>query len=152
MSASTTPISTHRISLMVYNPSGTGTDKYEQLCCIKNIPDLDPKIEPDQIETTTFCDEYHEFMDGLKNRGDDLEFLANYIKGSFDTINGYGSTKKQLAVYFNTGDSFDGENGKFYFGGEVSARVNSAGVGDAVEMTIRVKLKEAVSTTEPSHT
>ena len=150
MSASTTPISTHKVSLMKYNPAGTGTDKYEQLCCIKSFPDLDTKVEPDQIEITTLCDEYHEYIDGLKNRGDDLEFTANYVKGTFDTINGLSGTT-QLALYFNTGSSFDGDNGKFYFGGEVSAFINGGGVGDVVEMTIRVKLKEAVSTTEPSH-
>ena len=148
MSASTTPISTHRVSLMVYD---TTTQTYVQVCCIKNFPDLDTKVEPDQVEVTTMCDEYHEYIDGLKNRGDDLEFTANYIKADFDKVSGYGDTKKQLAIYFNTGDSFDGDNGKFYFGGIVSARVNGAGVGDPVEMTIRVKLKEAVSTTEPTH-
>ena len=150
MSASTTPISTFRVSLMKYNASGTGTDKYEQLCCIKDFPDLDTKVEPDQIEITTLCDEFHEYMDGLKNRGDNLEFLANYLKGTFDTINGL-SGKTQLALYFNTGSSFDGDNGKFYFGGEVHAKINGGGVGDVVEMTIIVKLQEAVSTTEPSH-
>lgn len=148
MSASTTPISTHRVSLMVYDATQS---KYVQVCCIKNFPDLDTKVEPDQVEVTTMCDEYHEYIDGLKNRGDDLEFTANYIKSDFDTVSGYGDTQKQLAVFFNTGDSFDGDNGKFYFGGIVSARVNGAGVGDPVEMTIRVKLKEAVSTTEPTH-
>ena len=150
MSASTTPISTFRVSLMKYNPSGTGTDKYEQLCCIKDFPDLDIKGEPDQIEITTLCDEYHEYIDGLKNHGDNLEFTANYVKGTFDTINGLSGTT-QLALYFNTGSTFDGDNGKYYFGGEVSARINGGGVGDVVEMTIVVKVKEAVSTTEPSH-
>ncbi len=150
MSVSTTPISSHRISLMKYNASGTGTDKYEQLCCIKDFPDLATKVEPDQIETTTLCDEYHEYIDGLKNRGDDLEFTANYIKGVYDEIAGL-SGKQQLAVYFNSGDTFDGDNGKFYFGGDVSVRVNGTGVGEVVEMTIVVKLKEAITTTEPTH-
>ena len=114
------------------------------------FPDLETKVEADQIETTTLCDEFHEFIDGLKNYGDDLEFTANYVKADYDTINAL-SGKQQLAIYFNSGDSFDGDNGKFYFGGEVSARVNGAGVGEVIEMTIRVKIKEAVSTTEPTH-
>ena len=150
MSASTTPISSQKISLMRYNASGTGTDKYEQVCCIKSIPDINLKADKDQIEITTLCDAYHEYMDGLGNYGDDLEFVANYVKGDFDTISGY-TGKQQFAVYFNTGSSFDGDNGKFYFDGEVSVRVNSAGVGDVVEMTIVVKLKSEVTTTEPSH-
>lgn len=150
MSASTTPITTFKVSLMKYNASATPSPAYEQLCCIKDFPDLDTNVEPDQVEITTLCDEYHEFIDGLKNRGDNLEFTANYVKGVFDTINGLSGTT-QLAIFFNTGSSFDGDNGKFYFGGEVHAKINGGGVGDVVEMTIIVKLKEAVSTTEPAH-
>ena len=145
MATATTPITTHRVSLMLYESSA-----YAQLCCIKEFPDLDTKNDPDQVETTTLCDEYHEFIDGLKNYGDDLEFTANYIKADYDKINAL-SGKQQLAVYFNSGDSFDGDNGKFYFGGEVSAIVNGGGVGDVVEMTIRVKIKEEVGTTEPTY-
>ena len=145
MAASTTPITTQRVSLMLY-----ASGSYGQLVCIKDFPDLDPHADPDQVETTTLCDKYHEYIDGLGNKGDDLEFTANYIKGDYDTIAAL-SGKQQLAVYFNTGDSFDGDNGKFYFDGEVFVKVNGAGVGDVVEMTIRVKLATAVSTTEPTH-
>jgi hypothetical protein len=144
MATSTTPISSHRVSLMHYAGSS-----YTQLCCIKDFPDLSTKVEPDQIETTTLCDEYHEFIDGLKNYGDDLEFTANYVKADYDTINALSGTQ-QFAIYFNSGDSFDGDNGKFYFGGEVSARVSGTGVGEVIEMVISVKIKEALSTTEPT--
>lgn len=145
MATATTPISSHRVSLMIYE-----NNAYTQLCCIKEFPDLESNVEPDQIETTTLCDEYHEYIDGLKNYGDDLEFTANYVKADYDKVNAL-SGKQQLAIYFNSGDNFDGDNGKFYFGGEVSARVNGTGVGEVIEMTIRVKVKEAVSTTEPTH-
>lgn len=147
MAVSTTPISSYRISLMKYS---SGDSAYEQLCCIKSIPDLDIKGDPDQIETTTLCDEYHEYIDGLKNYGDDLEFTANYIKGDFDVINALSGTH-QFAIYFNTGSSFDGDNGKFYVDGEISARINGTGVGDVVEMTIVIKPKTELSTTEPAH-
>lgn len=145
MATATTPISTHRVSLMLYK-----NNAYEQLVCIKDFPDLETNVEPDQIETTTLCDEFHEYIDGLKNYGDDLEFTANYVKGDYDTIAQLSGTQ-QLAVYFNSGDNFDGDNGKFYFGGEVFVKVNGGGVGDVVEMTIRVKIKQEVSTTEPTH-
>ena len=67
MATATTPISTHRVSLMLYK-----NNAYEQLVCIKDFPDLETNVEPDQIETTTLCDEFHEYIDGLKNYGECL--------------------------------------------------------------------------------
>lgn len=55
--------------------------------CIKDFPDIDPRGETDQIETTTLCDEYHQFIDGLKNYADTLEFTANYDEAIFDRFN-----------------------------------------------------------------
>lgn len=55
--------------------------------CIKDFPDIDPHGEPDQVETTTLCDEFHEYMDGLKNYGDAHEFTANYEEAKFNTLN-----------------------------------------------------------------
>lgn len=63
--------------------------------CIKDFPDIDPHGEPDQIEITTLCDEFHEYINGLKNYGDALEFTANYDEAKFGTLNvqPYDSTK-----------------------------------------------------------
>ena len=63
--------------------------------CVKDFPDIDPHGNPDQIETTTLCDEYHQYIDGLKNYADDLEFTANYdeaIFGTYGTIAEYDSS------------------------------------------------------------
>lgn len=145
MAASTTPITSQKVSLMHYS-SGA----YGQLVCIKDFPDLDTELEKDQVEITTLCDDYHKYIDGLGNLGDALEFTANYIKNDYDTIKALSGTQ-QFALYFNTGSSFDGDNGKFYLDGEVSVVVNGAGVGDVVEMTIRIKLNSPITTTEPAH-
>lgn len=51
--------------------------------CIKDFPDIDPHGEADQIETTTLCDEFHEYIDGLKNYGDGLPFTMNYDEATF---------------------------------------------------------------------
>ena len=55
--------------------------------CIKDFPDIDPNGEPDQVETTTLCDEFHQYIDGLKNYADALEFTANYDENTFLKIN-----------------------------------------------------------------
>lgn len=55
--------------------------------CIKDFPEVDPHGEPDQIEITTLCDEYHEFMDGIKSLPEALEFTANYDETVFGFIN-----------------------------------------------------------------
>ena len=55
--------------------------------CIKSFPDIDTSGNPDQVEITTLCDEYHQYIDGLKNYADDLEFTANYDELVFSTLN-----------------------------------------------------------------
>ena len=64
--------------------------------CIKSFPDIDPHGNPDQVETTTLCDEFHTNIDGLKNYADDLEFTANYDESIFNTLNAFGSTQKAV--------------------------------------------------------
>lgn len=54
--------------------------------CIKDFPDIDPNGETDQIEVTTLCDEFHQYIDGLKNYADDLEFTMNYDEAVFGVL------------------------------------------------------------------
>ena len=55
------------------------------ILCIKSFPDIDPHGNPDQIEVTDLCDEYHKYIDGLENYADELEFTANYDEALFGT-------------------------------------------------------------------
>lgn len=114
--------------------------------CIKDFPDIDPHGNPDQVETTSLCDEYHEYIDGLKNYPDDLEFTANYDEEVFNTLNGYGKTQKAVEILLCNGSSDEtGANGKFSIANaEVSVRLSGAGVGDVLEMVIVVKPKSAI--------
>ena len=66
--------------------------------CIKDFPDIDPHGNPDQVEITSLCDEFHKSIDGLKNYADDLEFTANYDEAKFNTLNGFGTTLKAVDV------------------------------------------------------
>lgn len=126
--------------------------------CIKSFPDIDPHGNPDQVETTTLCDEYHTFMDGLKNYADDLEFTANYDEALFNTLNGYGTTQKAVDILLcdntetgETGHEYVGKNGKFSIANaEISVRLNGGGVGDVMEMTIVVKPKSDITFTSVS--
>lgn len=114
--------------------------------CIKSFPDIDPRGNPDQVEVTDLCDEYHEYIDGLKNYADDLEFTANYDETVFNTLNGIGTTQKAVDVLLcSDKDDVTGANGKFSMEkAEISVRLSGAGVGDALEMVIVVKPKSAI--------
>lgn len=115
--------------------------------CIKSFPDIDPHGNPDQVEVTDLCDEYHEYIDGLKNYADDLEFTANYDEAKFNTLNAIGSTHKAVDVLLCSGASDEtGANGKFSMTeAEISVRLTGAGVGDALEMVIVVRPKSAIT-------
>ena len=115
--------------------------------CIKDFPDIDPHGEPDQVEITDLCDEFHEYIDGLKNYADALEFTANYDESVFNTLNGYGTTQKAVEILLCSSSSdTTGANGKFSItSAEISVRLSGAGVGDALEMVIVVKPKSEIT-------
>ena len=47
--------------------------------------------EKDQVETTTLCDTAHQYIDGLENLPDELEFTANFDNDLYDVVAGYTS-------------------------------------------------------------
>ena len=115
--------------------------------CIKDFPDIDPHGNPDQVEITSLCDEFHKSIDGLKNYADDLEFTANYDEAKFNTLNGFGTTLKAVDVLLCSSSADEtGANGKFSIANaEIAVRLKGAGVGDALEMIIVVKPKSAIT-------
>jgi len=118
--------------------------------CIKSFPDIDPHGNPDQVEVTDLCDDYHKNIDGLKNYADDLEFTANYDEAKFNTLNAIGTTRKAVDLLLCSSSSDEtGANGKFSISSaEIAVRLSGAGVGDALEMVIIVKPKSAISFTQ----
>ena len=115
--------------------------------CIKSFPDIDAHGNPDQVEITDLCSEFHEYMDGLKNYADDLEFTANYDEDKFQTLNAFGNTRKAVEILLCNGASdATGANGKFSMTeAEIAVRLNGGGVGDVMEMTIVVKPKSEIT-------
>lgn len=135
--ARTSAFSTIGTKLMYKNSTS-----YEELCPIKNFPDLGG--EPEQIETTHLGNTNQTFCEGVKSV-QAMSFDVNYTKGDFDRISAL-TGEKIFAVYF--GDS--GIDGKFYFKGTLSIYVKGAGVNDVVEATITITPTTDITTTEPS--
>jgi hypothetical protein len=131
-------ISTFGIQLM---HKGTGST-YTKLVDIKDFPDLGGS--PEMLETTTLSDAMQTYIPGIQS-SDALEFTANYTKTDYDKLVELDD-EADYAVYFGT----DGADGKFYFKGYLSVRVNGGGVNEVVGMTISIAPSSAISTTQPT--
>ena len=120
-------ISTYGIHLM-HKASG---GQYEKLIDIKDFPDLGGA--PEMLETTTLSDAMQTYIEGIQS-SDALEFTANYTKEDYAKCNALKGKQEDYAVFFGE----EGTNGKFEFGGYLSARVNGGGVNEVVGMTISI--------------
>lgn len=129
-------ISTYGVTLMT---KGTGTT-YTKLVDIKDFPDLGGA--PEMLETTTLSDKMQTYIPGIQG-SDALEFTANYVKADYEKIVAL-TTEQSFAIYFGK----DGAEGKFYFKGYASVRVNGGGVNEVVGMTISIAPSTAITTTE----
>ena len=102
--------------------------------CIKDYPDLD-NADKDQVETTTLCDTAHQYIDGLDNLPDVLEFTANFDNDLFDEINTNHSAEAWWGL--QKGDGVGAPI--WYFTGKASMILKGAGVGDVAEMTLKIR-------------
>ena len=132
-------INTYGITLM---HKGTGNG-YTQLVPIKDFPDIGGS--PELLETTTLSDAMQTYIEGIQT-ADALEFTANYTKADFEKIVALKGTETEFAIYFGA----DGTNGKWFFKGYASVRVNGGGVNEVVGMTISIAPSAAITTTEPT--
>ena len=107
------------------------SDAYEKLIDIKDFPDLGGA--PEMLETTTLSDSMQTYIEGIQS-ADALEFTANYTKEDYTRLNALKGKEEEYAVYFGE----EGINGKYEFGGYLSARVNGGGVNEVVGMTISI--------------
>ena len=131
-------ISTFGIQLM---HKGAGTT-YTKLIDIKDFPDLGGA--PEMLETTTLSDSMQTFIEGIQS-SDALEFTANYTQADYSALVALKGDEETFAVYFGA----DGAEGKFYFKGYLSVRVNGGGVNEVVGMTISIAPSTPIGTTEP---
>ena len=129
-------ISTYGVTLMTKSTGST----YTKLVDIKDFPDLGGA--PEMLETTTLSDSMQTYIPGIQG-SDALEFTANYVKADYEKIAAL-TTEQSFAIYFGE----NGAEGKFYFKGYASVRVNGGGVNEVVGMTISIAPSTAITTTE----
>lgn len=133
-------------TFLMKGTTANNTATYAKLVDIKDYPDLQGTRE--QLEITTLSDLSQKFIDGIKS-GDTKEFLANYDKTDFETLEALEGVEQNLAVWFG-GTVSDGvvtptgTDGKFEFKGYVSVKVNAGSVNAVREMTISINVSSDV--------
>lgn len=120
-------ISTYPITLK-YDSSASETPSWDDVCDIKDFPDLGGA--PEMLETTTLSDSAKSYIAGIKDQ-QALEFTANYDEDDFDAIALLTGTQ-DFQLWFGA----NGASGKFAFSGTISAYVAGAGVNEVVDMKI----------------
>lgn len=120
-------ISTYPIALK-YNSGTTETPKWDDVCDIKDFPDLGGA--PEMLDTTTLNDSARTYIAGIKDQ-QAIEFTANYDEDDMDTIALLTGTKS-FQLWFGA----SGASGKFAFSGTISTYVVGAGVNEVVDMKV----------------
>ena len=131
-------INTYGVQLMY--KSGTAS-AFTKLVDIKDFPDIGGA--PEMLETTTLSDSMQTYIPGIQS-SDALEFTANYTKTDYEAIVDLAEAETDFAIYFGS----TGTNGKWFFKGYASVRVNGGGVNEVVSMTISIAPSTAITTSE----
>ena len=120
-------ISTYPVALK-YDKSANETPSWDDVCDIKDFPDLGGA--PEMLETTTLSESARTYIAGIKDQ-QALEFTANYDEDDMDAIALLTGTKK-FQLWFGAA----GVSGKFSFSGSISTYVVGAGVNEVVDMKV----------------
>ena len=110
------------------------TDGAGNNVCIKDFPDL-TNGDKDQVETTTLCDTAHQYIEGLENLPEELEFTANFDNVAYDYINSLTSEDGYYGIQLGTATG----NPRWLVKGHIRAELKGAGVGDVLEMVIKIR-------------
>lgn len=121
--------------------SSTSTGTFTALTNLQEIPDLGGT--KDSIEITTLASAAHEYMNGLINYGDSLDFTFLYDPAQFATLNAL-----QGVQYWKVGLP-DGENGAIdttcAFSGEASVKLNGVGTNQPMTYTLSIRPNSEMS-------
>lgn len=144
MAASTTPTHTFK-SFLMYKASGESS--YSKLVDIKEFPDLGG--DPEMLETTTMSDATKTYILGLQDM-DTLNFVANYTKGDFSTLNALAGQTIDYAVWFGGTESGgtvtpDGEDGKFSWKGQLTCYVAGKGTNEVRDINISISASTPIT-------
>ncbi len=134
--------STYMTFLMHRKPGeGSEAASYAKLIDIQEFPDLG--TDPEMLETTTLSDRMKTFILGIQgNEG--LTFTTNYSKTEYLMLKELERKEEGYAVWFGGTENADGtvtptgDEGKFYFDGQLSARVTGGGVNEVRGMSITI--------------
>ena len=129
-------ISTYPITLK-YDSSANATPSWDDVCDIKDFPDLGGA--PEMLESTTLSDPAKTYIAGIKDQ-QALEFTANYDEDDMDAIALLTGTQ-DFQLWFGA----DGVSGKFAFSGTISTYVVGAGVNEVVDMKIVIVPSTAIT-------
>lgn len=130
-------------TFLMYSSDGTN---YNKLLPIKEFSDLGGA--PETVETTTFDNHTSVYERGIQSL-DPFEFTANYSKANYNLLhsmeqNPDGTAKEwYFAVWFGgegEGSTLSptGSEGKYKFKGQISSKINGAGVNDVLEIGITI--------------
>lgn len=131
-------ISSYKTFLMV--GSGESTITYTKLIDIKDFPDLGG--DPETLDTTTLSDKMKTYIMGIQD-AESLAFTANYTWDEYKTLQAKVGVRTPYAIWFGgtettNGVTPTGDNGKFTFEGQLSLKVNGAGVNEVVNLTLTI--------------
>ena len=131
-------------SFLMYKTASAST--FEKLVDIKDLPD-GIIAEKEQVEVTTLSDGQHLYIPGLAGGASDgLPFTCNYDLDDWKKIEALEDEDLDIQVWFGGTDPVtaggqavpDGSLGMFGGKGKVTISLNSGGVNDVREMTVKV--------------
>lgn len=130
-------ISTYKVFLM-YKASSSA--EYTKLVDVKEFPDLG--AAPEAIETTTLSDSMRKYIPGIQDT-ESLEFVCNYDKTDYTTLNGLKDQELDYAVWFGGTETNGvatptGSEGKFNFTGKLSVYAVGGGVNEVIDMNVTI--------------
>ena len=137
------------ISITRTGTAGSGTTLIKGL---QQIPDIGGTAET--IETTTFNDHAHTFINGLLTYGDSIEFTCLHDATQFQTLSSL-SEQYWVVGLPDTGDSAPSndfaEIGTLAkFRGQVSVRINGVGTNEALTDTIAITPSSSIEFSQAS--
>ena len=129
---------------LIYSADGSSYDKISagtpaKDLCIKDFPDL-TNGDPDQVETTTLCDTAHQYIDGLENLPEELEFTANFDNDLYDAV-----ASKSAEAYWGIQLGTTTGNPRWTFKATARVELVGGGVGDVLEMRIVLRPKSTIT-------
>lgn len=115
--------------------------EYEKLIDITEFPDLG--TDPEMLETTTLSDRMQTFIMGIQGN-EAMTFNTNYDHAGYQALKELKNKTEGYAVWFGGTENDDGtvtptgDEGKFSFDGQLSARVTGGGVNEVRGMAITI--------------